>query len=405
VPGYIEDRWWTKPGPDGQRRKKSRHGQGLRWRVVGIPGVKDESFAKRADAETWLATAQTDVRRGQYIDPDLGQITLRDYVETVWWPARHDPVGTAGPMRSKIRNHILPYLGHIPIALIDVEHLRAWVAALRRSGRVSESTIEIIWIHLTTILGSAVGKRILRNPCLGMGADRPTRSFDTKARAWTPQEVKDIRAGLGEWYKVVVDLGVSAGLRQGEAFGISPDDVDEDRMLLHVRRQLQWDPGKPYMKLPKNDHERDVPLSPGLLKAIRAHEDAHGSVDIELPWKGPGNDRRPTIKTRLLIATWFSNPVNASRFNKTNWKPALVAAGLLDPKADEGDGWEPSRELMFHRCRHTYASVQLHAGEDVVSVSKWMGHASPEITLKTYAHFMPDLGLRGRTAVDEWLGE
>ncbi|MEU1300907.1 hypothetical protein [Streptomyces shenzhenensis] len=64
---------------------------------------------------------------------------------------------------------------------------------------------------------------------------------------------------------------------------------------------------------------------------------------------------------------------------------------------------EASREMMHHRWRHTYASVQLGAGEDVISVSHWMGHASPDITLKIYAHFMPDRGLRGRTAVDAWL--
>ncbi|MGV9897738.1 hypothetical protein [Streptomyces tendae] len=41
--------------------------------------------------------------------------------------------------------------------------------------------------------------------------------------------------------------------------------------------------------------------------------------------------------------------------------------------------------------------------EDPVSVSHWMGHASVVITLQVYAHFMPDNGERGRTAVDSWL--
>lgn len=85
-------------------------------------------------------------------------------------------------------------------------------------------------------------------------------------------------------------------------------------------------------------------------------------------------------------------------------KPALAAAGLIAPReAGSNWGWEPSREMMHQRWRHTYASVQLHAGEDVVSVSLWMGHDSPVITLRVYAHFMPDHGQRGRTAVDAWL--
>ena len=52
--------------------------------------------------------------------------------------------------------------------------------------------------------------------------------------------------------------------------------------------------------------------------------------------------------------------------------------------------------------RHTFASVQLEAGESIVSVSQWLGHSSPSITLQHYAHFMPDAGRRGRDVMDSW---
>jgi integrase len=111
------------------------------------------------------------------------------------------------------------------------------------------------------------------------------------------------------------------------------------------------------------------------------------------------------VTVPLLITTWFGNVVNGSTFNSKNLKPALAAAGLIAERDEdaEGSGWESSREMMHHRFRHTYASVQLHAGEDPVSLSQWMGHSSPKITFDTYAHFMPDRGQRGRSAVDAWL--
>lgn len=404
--GYIEDRWWTRrPDPaTGKKRKTARYGKGMRWRVAGIPGVRDRSFAVLEDAKTWRSTALTDSKRQEFIDPRQGSILFRDYVETIWWPARRDPVGTAGPMRSRIWNHLLPHIGHLQLNSIDRDHLRVLLATLRDKG-LAESTIELVWIHLTSIFKSAVGSRIVKNPCTEMADERPRGGGQTKARAWTREEVRAIRAALPEWYRVCVDLGVAAGLRQGEAFGISPDDVDEEHGLLHVRRQLQWDPSKPYFKLPKGRKERQVPLSPGLLKAVLLHKEARMPVVQELPWHGPGNGKRPQAAVPLLVTTWFGNPINPTTFNEENWKPALVGAGLLAARdlEAEGSGWEPSRELMFHRCRHTYASVQLHAGEDVVSLSHWMGHSSPQITLDTYAHFMPDQGRRGRSAVDEWL--
>ncbi|TDC69224.1 hypothetical protein [Streptomyces hainanensis] len=64
---------------------------------------------------------------------------------------------------------------------------------------------------------------------------------------------------------------------------------------------------------------------------------------------------------------------------------------------------ERSRHDMFHVLRHTYASVQLEAGESVVSLSQWLVHASPAITLEHYAHFMPGAGRRGLAAIDLWL--
>ncbi|PJN40610.1 integrase [Streptomyces sp. CB02959] len=54
--------------------------------------------------------------------------------------------------------------------------------------------------------------------------------------------------------------------------------------------------------------------------------------------------------------------------------------------------------------RHTYASPSSEAGESVVAVARWLGHSSPAITLGYYAHFMPEAGSKGRTAVDGLLG-
>lgn len=406
--GYIEDRWLKKKkDPEtGKRERTDLWGtKTKRYRVCGIPGVRRRSFDSLDDAKTWKATAIADTKRQEFIDPREGQITLGDYFEKFWWKARRDPVGTKGPMESKIRNHILPHLGRYPLNAIGDDQLRLWLAELR-DKRLEESTIEVIWVHLTSIFRAAVGKRIPRNPCSQFDGERPKGGGQTKARAWTQDEVLGVREGLAERYRLCVDLGVAAGLRQGEVFGFSPEDIDEKRALIHLRRQLLWDPGKPYCKLPKGNKERDVPLSPGLLKAVLEYQEKYPPVVHTLPWRGPGNGKRPTVTVPLLITTWHKNPVNSSTFNKKNLKPALAAAGIIAERDEEADGsgWEPSRDKMFHRFRHTYASVQLGAGEDVVSVSHWMGHSSPEITLRIYAHFMPDQGTRGRTAVDAWLG-
>ncbi|MFE7954449.1 tyrosine-type recombinase/integrase [Streptomyces sp. NPDC057413] len=408
--GWIEDRWLKKrPNPQtGKRERTELYGKCLRYRVAGIPGVRKRSFATLDEAKEWKAKTIAAMKKKDFVDERDGDILLGDYITDEWWPGCEYDETTADTMRQKIFKHIVDSsLGRTQMNAIGEEHLKAWKKELQAKP-LADSTIEVVWTYLSSIFKSALGKRIARNPCQDVDKSvRPKGAPATKARAWTAEEARAIREAMTARYRVVADLGMYAGLRQGEAFAFSPDDIDETRMVLHVRRQLQWTKTKPvaYFKLPKGRKERSIPLSPGLLQLLRAHEQAFPPITVTLPWKGPGNDNKPTAKVRLMASTHWGNVIRWGTFNGRTMKPALAAAGVIAPReGNEHWGWEQSREMMHHRWRHTYASVQLGAGEDPVSVSHWMGHASITITLETYAHFMPDNGTRGRTAMDSWLG-
>jgi integrase len=43
------------------------------------------------------------------------------------------------------------------------------------------------------------------------------------------------------------------------------------------------------------------------------------------------------------------------------------------------------RKATFHDLRHTFASLLIAQGADVVHVSRQLGHADPAITLRVYA--------------------
>lgn len=46
----------------------------------------------------------------------------------------------------------------------------------------------------------------------------------------------------------------------------------------------------------------------------------------------------------------------------------------------------------------------LDARESAVTLARWHGHSSPAVTLGYYAYFMPEAGIKGRTAIEELLG-
>jgi len=47
------------------------------------------------------------------------------------------------------------------------------------------------------------------------------------------------------------------------------------------------------------------------------------------------------------------------------------------------------RRVRVHDLRHTYATLRIMKGENILDVSKQLGHHSVKLTLDTYTHWMP----------------
>ncbi|MFC9608261.1 tyrosine-type recombinase/integrase [Streptomyces niveus] len=109
----------------------------------------------------------------------------------------------------------------------------------------------------------------------------------------------------------------------------------------------------------------------------------------------------------LLLTTRFGNAVTVNTWNTCTRKPEPAEADIIPPRAEGAKPWQwaAAPKDGFHVLRHTYASIMLEAGESVVTLARWLGHSSPAITLGYYAHFMPEAGSKGRTAIDGLLGK
>lgn len=46
--------------------------------------------------------------------------------------------------------------------------------------------------------------------------------------------------------------------------------------------------------------------------------------------------------------------------------------------------------IRFHDIRHTYASILIAEGVDIVKISNRLGHSNPKITFEYYAHLLPN---------------
>ena len=46
------------------------------------------------------------------------------------------------------------------------------------------------------------------------------------------------------------------------------------------------------------------------------------------------------------------------------------------------------RRVRFHDLRHTYATLRVAKGDNIVDISNQLGHHDPGFTLKAYAHWL-----------------
>ncbi|WP_256925139.1 site-specific integrase [Streptomyces sp. Amel2xC10] len=222
---------------------------------------------------------------------------------------------------------------------------------------------------------------------------------------------RPVREALPDRYRILLVIGAGLGLRQGEALGLSADDVDFEKEVVHVRRQIKMVRAKLCFALPKGRKVRDVPLPASVARAIRQHMEQFAPVPVTLPWDDPtpaetpveAKHRRPRTYS-LLVTGRERKAINRNYFNSYVWKPALAAAGVIaaldEGSADGARVWEPSRAHGFHALRHFFASEELESGESVVSLARWLGHSDPGFTLRKYSHFLPRAGARGSAATD-----
>ena len=92
-----------------------------------------------------------------------------------------------------------------------------------------------------------------------------------------------------------------------------------------------------------------------------------------------------------VVATIPLLPIALEILDKYNYKLPHMSNVKYNAYLKEiGDICGINKSLHSHLARHTWATILLNAGMDMVSVSKCLGHSNSKITESTYAKVLPD---------------
>jgi integrase len=389
---HVQDRWFAL-GPDGKRKPTARHGQGKRWLVWYQDSQaqrRTKAFDRRVDADRYLAQVVADVVRGDYIDPERGRRTFGAFARE-WLAAQTFDPSTREQLDVRLRNHILPTWDNIELGQIRPLGVQQWLRTLH--GGLAPNTVYVVYINFSTILNAAVAEeRIAQNPATSRTVKKPPQ-IKRKIVPWTVEQVRAVIAAHPERYRAIVAVGASAGLRQGELFGLAENDVDFDEGIIRVRRQVKLVRsrflfGPPKYRRPE-DEPRLVPMSESLASTLKKHMRTYPPVSVTLPWLDPESSN--TSNASLIFTSRERNALNRNYINKHIWKPALTKEGLSTVRS-AGNG--------MHALRHFCASNWLEHGVSIKAVADYLGHRDEAFTLRTYTHFMPSADDKARRAAD-----
>jgi len=339
-----------------ERRSDRRKPWRVRYRDP-MGRERSRSFARKADADRFLATVQADLIRGDWTDPRLSKITIQEWAERWLRTKSHLKPKTLAGYRSNLHAHVLPAFGRYQLRHVDRMAVEEWMADLQASG-LGPSGVRQARQVLNSMLALAVGASYLAaNP---VDRVRNPRQPEPQMLFLDADQVERLAGSIREPYGTLVYLLAYGGLRWGEAAALRRGRCDLVRSRIEVAESVSEAGGELHFGPTKNHRSRIVGI-PGFLRdLLDTHLDQHV----------------PDEPDALVFTSPQGAPLRNSNFRRQVWYTAVEQAGL-----PEG--------LRIHDLRHTCASLLIAAGANPKAVQAHLGHSSISVTMDRYTHLFP----------------
>ncbi len=248
--------------------------------------------------------------------------------------------------------HISPVLGKMYLDNIKRSQLLKWQSDLSQTR--AYRTVKFIRTVLMTILEDAYKDELIQKNPLRLVAV-PTGDDVIKKQPFSFDEIYSILDNAPESIRAFFAIGFFTGMRTGEIIGLKWSDIDFDKKIIFVRRSIRQ--GRE--TLPKTKSSiRDIDL----LNVLEPYLIKHKSNALD--------------GSTYLFETYMGEPYRKTdNISSHFWKNILREQNI--------------EYRNMYQMRHTFASLMISKGENILWVSKTLGHKDSSMTLNVYAQYMP----------------
>lgn len=331
---------------------------------------KAKNFAKKGEADAFLDSVRDSVRKGTYLDPKRGEMTVSEWWAQ-WWPAHKQGRTTTRNRKLASWRHIEKKWGKRTLNSLTHLELQTWMTQEVKGHATQKKVLEL----LNMMLRDAVrDQRLPFSPAeyVKVTASPPARHPDD-LKPPTREQYALVRQHLPEYYQPLAVFLEETGMRWGEATAVRRCHVDLDANIVKVREVVIDDAGRLMRQAaPKTAAGfRIVPLTPAAVQAVTEMIERWDPAATESPIEDGMHPEELIFRSPLAGTTKKVRDASGetrtvtvegvlSRNNfKRVWLPAIQAAGIARKVVNRETGrteWWP----RVHDYRHALAT-RLHA--------------------------------------------
>jgi integrase len=279
-----------------------------------------------------------------------------------------------------IRLRISPAFGALRLEQIKPMHILDFYSNLQedgirkdgKKGGLSAQTIKHYHRLLSIMFNTAVEWQLMKdNPAARIKSPKvPKTEVDSYSVAQIEKLIEKLNSAPVK-YMTIVMLGIFTGISRSEIMGLTWDNINFDENDIDVKKAAQYvRRAGVSMKDPKNKYRaRKISVPKFMMDLLAAHKTIQSEDKLKLDGIYQKYDDHPGF----VFAQDKGKPMHPDTI--TSWFHDFIVDNQLS-------------HITFHGLRHSHATILINEKEDIVTVSRRLGHNKTSTTVDIYAHLL-----------------
>lgn len=329
--------------------------------------IKQKSIAKyglKKKAERHLIELKAEIQNQKYMFSNDITVTDRCYRyinenKRDWSPY------TVKNRLSWVKLNVAPFFKDTKMENLTIHQIQRYLNYLYENFTV-ESAKTRFGFFRSVVKECYRMKEIKENLCDFVKS--PKKEASSIADVYTREEILQLFKLLEDkHFELPILLIVLLGLRKGEAYGLTWDDIDFDNNTVKIEQISIYLDGSLIFKSPKTDSKRLLSAPIELMNKLKKEK----LKQNELKLQGVLENKYNLVCLNKELKPYKNDDLNRyyRKFCKEN----------------------NFRQLRIHDLRHTNATLLLLSGTDMKTVSGRLGHTDIKITMNKYSHVLEEM--------------